>query len=636
MLQRIHDSVGRWIALLLLGLVSVGFIFWGVDFGLNGAATFAAKVNGENLPLTEFDRELQARQNQYQQQYKIELTEDMRRELRRSVIEGMVSDAVMKQRVEEQGYRVSDARLAGFIQSAPVFQVDGRFNMDQYTVLLQNQGFTPIAFEEAQRKQMELLELQTGIADSTFFTPAEFRRFIELYNQRRAVAYAMFDVNTFIDRVAIDDAAIAAHYENNQASYQTAETVDLEYVELSLADIAATIEVTDDELRELYEQERERFATAEERRARHILIQVADGQEDAARAKAEAVVARLNNGEDFAAVASEVSEDAGTKANGGDLGWMGRSDDADPFQAALFALEQGQVSAPVRSTFGYHIIRFDELRAGQEQPFEAVRDELAGELRTREAEDRFYERAELLEERAFDAYNEIASVAAALQLPVKTVAAFPRSGDPALFPNSAPVVQAAFSEEIVDSGRNSSLVELSEGDDHVVVLRVTAHHAPTVRPLDEVRTQIADALKRERGQQLAEEAAKAFLTEVEQGADPAVSAAAHNGTWNPAAIVERTDPNVPTEVLAAAFALPKVTADTVRREEVALAGGSHAIVALSDVQPGDPSAVPQAERDAQQQQLAAQAAYAELTSYAGNLRSQATVRIPDEVLNPLY
>ncbi len=632
MLQRIHDSIGRWIALVVLGVISIGFVFWGVDFGLNGAATFAAKVNGENLSLTEFDRQLQARQSQFQLQYQSELTEDMRRELRRTVVEGMVRDAVLRQRVADERYRVSDRRLTEFIQSAPAFQVDGRFSMDTYIALLQNQGFSPAFFEETQRENMEVIDLQAGIADSTFFTPAEFRRFIELYNQRRDVAYAMFAVDAFLDRVTIDDAAIAAHYEANQASYQTPETVDLEYVDLALADIAATVEVTDDALRELFESERERFQLAEERRARHILITVAEGQEDAARAKAESAVTRLNNGEDFAAVANELSDDAGTKAQGGDLGWIGKGNLAGPFEDALFAMQVNEVRGPVRSDFGYHVIRMDDLRAGQEQSFEAVREELAGEYRTRQAEDLFIERATRLEELAFDAYNELATVAADLQLPLKTAPGFPRSGDPAVFANGAPVVQAVFAEAIVDSGRNSPVVELAE--DRVAVLRVTAHHTPSLQPLDVVRAEIGESLRRERAEVLAEEAAKAFLAEIEQGADPAVSASAHNGTWHATVSAERTDPNVPTEVLAAAFALPKVTPGSVRREEVALAGGGHAILALSNVQPGDPGTVPQAERDAQQEQLAEQSAYAELTSYAANLRAQATVRIPEEVLEP--
>jgi peptidyl-prolyl cis-trans isomerase D len=634
MLQRIHDSVGRWVALLVLGLVSVGFVFWGVDFGLNSAATFAAKVNGENLSLTDFDRELQNRQSQYQQQYRIELNEDMRRELRRGVLESMVRDAVVKQRVAEERYRVSDARLDEFIQEIPAFQVDGEYQENVAVGILRNQGLTPDGFRATQRESLEVLELQAGIADSTFLTPAEFRRYIELYNQRREVAYALFEVESFLDRVSVDDDAVAAHYEANQASYQTTETVDLEYVELALADIAATIEVTDDALREAYEQERERFQTAEERRARHILIAVGDDGEDAARAKAEGAVTRLNNGEDFAAVAAELSDDAGTKAQGGDLGWIGRGMLAGGFEDALFSMQLGEVRGPVRSDFGFHVIRFDELRAGQEQSFDAIREELAAEYRTSEAEREFYDRANMLADRAFDAYNQLATVAAEMQLPLKTLAAFPRSGNPAVFMNSAPVVQAAFADEIVDSGRNSELVELA--DDHVVVLRVTAHHTPTVKPLDVVREEILQELTRSRAQELAEAAAKAFLAELEQGANPATAAAAHNGAWSAAALVERTNDTVPTEVLAAAFALPKVESGGALREEVALANGGHAILVLSDVQPGDASTVSQAERDQRQQQLADQSALAELTSYAANLRANATVRIPEEILEPRY
>ena len=294
--------------------------------------------------------------------------------------------------------------------------MNGEYSEDVAVGLLRNQGLTPDGFRTAQRESLEVLELQAGVADSTFLTPAEFRRYIELYNQRREIAYALFDVQSFADRTSVDDEAIAAHYDANQASYQTTETVDIEYVELALADIAASIEVTDDALREMYEQERERFQTAEERRARHILIAVGDGPEDAARAKAESAVMRLNNGEDFAAIAAELSDDAGTKAQGGDLGWIGRGMLAGPFEDALFSMQLGEVRGPVRSDFGFHVIRFDELRAGQEQSFDAVREELAAEYRTREAEREFYDRATMLAELAFDAYNQLATVAAEMRI----------------------------------------------------------------------------------------------------------------------------------------------------------------------------------------------------------------------------
>ena len=634
MLQRIHDSLGKWLVVVILGLIAFTFIFWGVssnDFGLSGSAQFAAKVNGEEVPLTEFDRALQVRQNQYLEIYRAELPDEVRLELRRAVLDELVRDAAIRQRVESQGYRVSNERLTQSIRDIPQFQVEGEFSIAQYRGQLQNFGYTPTGFEELQRQSLEAADLQGGIVDSAFLTPNEFRRYIELYNQRREVAYALFDTETFSANVTIDDAAIASRYENNQASYQTAETVDLEYIELALADIAATVEVTEDDLRSAYEQEQDRFTTPEERRIRHILISVADG-EDAARAAAEAVVARIRGGEDFAAVAAEVSADAGTKAQGGDLGWMGRGTLVGPFEDAMFALQVGEVSAPVRTTDGFHIIRLDEVRAGGVQPFEAVRGDLEAELKTREAENEFYDRATALEDAAVEAHDELASVATATGLPVRTAMGFPRGGDPTLFDNSAAVVQAAFGDEVVDTGRNSDLVELAE--DHVLVLRVVDHHVPTTRPLDEVREQIREELVRERSQQLAEEAAQAFLTEIEQGGDPVERAAAHNGRWNAATWIMRTDATVPTEVLSAVFGMPKATSSTPQRERIALANGGQAVVVLTGVEAGEPATMSQEERDQRQRQLADQAARAELTGYVGNLRDTADVRIPDDVLNP--
>jgi peptidyl-prolyl cis-trans isomerase D len=256
-------------------------------------------------------------------------------------------------------------------------------------------------------------------------------------------------------------------------------------------------------------------------------------------------------------------------------------------------------------------------------------------LRTRRAEEQFYDRANQLADRAFDAYDELATVASEMQLPLKTVQGFPRTGDPAMFSNSAAVVQAAFDDQILENGRNSGLVELA--DDHVVVLRVTAHHVPTVKPLEAVRDEIRDELMRTRAEELVEQAATAFLAAIEQpDADVAALAAAQNGTWSPPAWLERTDPGVPTEILAAAFALPKPAAGMAERERVALANGSQAVLVLSGLQVGSPESVPQAERDQRRRQLADQSAYAELTSYVAALRDEATVRIPDDVLEPQY
>jgi peptidyl-prolyl cis-trans isomerase D len=296
-------------------------------------------------------------------------------------------------------------------------------------------------------------------------------------------------------------------------------------------------------------------------------------------------------------------------------------------------MQVGAISDPVKSDAGYHVIRLEEIRPAAVQPFEAVRDELAADLKTRRAEKGFYDRANHLADRSFDAYNELATVATEMNVPLKTLAGFPRTGDPAVFANSAPIVQAAFDEQIVDSGRNSPLVEL--GPDQVLVLRVAAHHAATAKPLPDVHDQIRDELKHDRAQQLAEQAALAFLAGIEvSAADPAKLATQQNGSWTAPAAVERTNASVPTEVLAAAFKLAKPAQGEVARDHVALANGNHAVLVLSSVQAGSPESIPQTDRDQRQRQLADQSAYAELTGYVGTLREQAAVRIPEDILEP--
>ena len=636
MLQRIHDSVGPWVAAVILGLIAFGFIFWGIDFSQTSSATFAAKVNGETIPLTEFDRELQSRQNQYQQTYRTELTEDMRRQLRSNVIDSLVAATALRQRVESRGYRVSDSRLTNSIRSIQAFQVDGKFSMDVYRALLSNQNLTPTQFEQLQRQDLEVRELQDGISNSTFLTPSEFRRYIELYNQTRDVGYAMFDVQPFLSKVNVDDDAISEHYENNKASYKTTETVDMQYIELSLADIAAKVEVTDEALHEYYDKVKDRYTTAEQRHVAHILIAVnSDRTDEQAKALAEQVLKRVQGGEDFAKVAAEVSDDTGSKTNGGDLGWIARGTLGDePFETAVFGMKDGEITGPVKTDFGYHVIKLEGIRPGGVKPFEEVRAEITTDYKNEKAEDKFYDEGNQLEQKAFDAYNELASVAAALQVPLKTAMGFPRTGDPKLFENSAPIVQAAFSDDLLESGKNSSPIQLT--DDDVVVLRVTAHHPSTIKPLEAVHDQIKQELTRAKAVELAEQAADAFLAAVDKGDDPAKTAEAQNGKWQAPKWVQRTDATVPTQVLSAAFGLEKPAEGTTVRKKVALASGDYAVIALDGVKPGDPMKVPQTERDQRQRQLADQSAYAELTSYAGEVRSEAKVRIPDSVLEPQF
>ena len=677
MLQTFRDSTGRWVAGIILGLIAITFIFFGIDFSVTGA-TFAAKINGEEIPLLEFEREYQQAQNQYQQVYPIELTDDLRRELRRSVIERMVLVRALEQRVDEAGYRVSDERLRESIRSTPAFLVGGEFSEDSFAARIGAAGLTAQGYQELHRLELQLADLQDGLQSSAFQTPAEFRRYIELFNERREIAYVLFAVDAFLAGEAITDAQIAEHYAANMALYMSEETVDLEYIELDQATIAASVEVSDGELEEAYAEEQERFQTAEERRARHILVTVEGGDEASAEAEAAGLLARARAGEDFAALAAESSDDGGTKTQGGDLGWIGRGLLVGPFEDTLFAMQPGEIHGPVKTDFGYHIIRLEEIRSGRTQTFAEAREALAEELRTRKAEDAFYEQANRLRDLAFDAYDELASVSTAMNVPLRTLSSYPRSGDADAFAGNAPVVQAAFAEDIVSTGNNSKLIELAE--DRVLVLRVTAHHPPAPLPLESVAEQIRTELSRAAAIERARTAANALYAEVsgesadvaadvgaasaatddtdvgaasaatdaaaDVGAasaataraplsrDLAALAAEHGGVWNAPRWVERTAADVPAEIVGVAFgATVPLPAEGIV-EVVPIASGDYAVLALYAVAPGDPETIPLEQRDRQQTQRIQELAISELTGYAADVRDRASVRIPDEILDP--
>ena len=684
MLQGIREGVGRWIAGIILALIAVAFIFWGVDPTIMGT-TFAAKVNGENISLVDFDRALQNQQSQYQELYRVEIDDELQRALRLAVIEDLIQGEALSQRVASEGYRVSDARLAQAIRSMPEFQVSGQFSMDVYRSQLTFSGISPTAFEEQQREQLGLIDLQSGIGVSAFYTPAEFARYVELFEQEREVAYALFAADAFLDRVEIDEAQVLEYYEANKERFLSEESVDIEYLELTRADFADDIEVNDEVLEAFYEQEQFRYQTDEDRRPRHILIQSIE-EDPEAEARAMDVLARLDAGETFEDLAAEVSEDPGTSGQGGDLGWLSRGTGA--FQDAVFEMEIGEVRGPVKSEFGYHVIRLDDIREGEVRTFDSVREELEAEYRDVRAEELFFDSAQELDALAFDAFDELTSVAADLDIPLQTHAGLTRTGTSSPFPVADPAIQAGFSAEVLELGENSRVIEILE--DHVAVLRVSSHHLPEEQPLEAVRTAIEAELARTAAEALADAAAADFLTQAaalapseigvpedgseadaggeanegadaesvdeatgqvladagspEQGPDadaapeprsPAAALAMElGGVWTDSAWVRRTGTGVPAEILASVFGSRPGDDGAAVRERVALANGDEAVVLVTAIRPGDADRLSREELQARLTALAQATAGFELGGYAQHVRERASVRIPEEVLDP--
>ncbi len=632
MLQTIRDRLSGWVAFLLLGLIAVALV---ISFGnmstdvssLNSAAT----VNGEDISMPRFQEIYQNELLRQQEAFQGELPEVLQQQIRANVLESLVQNRVVSQYARERGYRMDDDRLAEFIRSQQAFQVAGEFSPQSYTAILASQGVSPEAYEEDQRNALEIGQIQGGIIASAFYTPAEYRRFIELELENRVATVARLDPVILLDEIKVAESEVLALYENTPSRFQTEESVALEYVEVKLAEFAASVAVGDDEVRSYYEANLDRFRTEEERRARHILIAVSD-ERDAAAADALAaeIKDRLDAGEAFAELAATYSDDTGSAADGGDLGWAGRGVFVPEFEEAVYALQVDQVSAPVRTQFGIHLIQVLEIRAGSQQPFEEVQAELREELQSREAEDGYYELAERLDDLALESPGSLESAAQGTGLPIQRAELVTRTGGAPFGFNQA-LIEAAFSLAVLEDGENSALIEL--GDGQAVVIRVAEYREPVVRPFDEVRAEIEQELRLQAAAAVARERGEDLLGRAEAGEDLATAAAQVGAQVGEPLTLARGSEVLPPDVIAEIFRARPPVNGLATVSGFASGDGSYTVFVLDEVQAGRPESIPRAERDQRKNSLAQQVGNYALGAMILDLRAQADVRVSPNTMN---
>jgi len=633
MLQRIRDRTSGWFAFVFLGAIAVVFIFWGIQFE-SSVTSAAATVNGQDIASETVRQAWQDRQSELQQQTRDELSPELVKAEQARLVDEFISRELLVQRAHESGYRVSDRELAETLTQIPALQVDGQFSRDRYAALLRQQGRTEPQFEQEFRRDLETAQLSNAIALSSFVTPSELRRRVELQGETRDVAYAVVPAAAFAAQAQPNADEVAAYYAKNKAQFLSQETVALQYLKLDLADIAAGVQVTDEALRKYYDDTAaERNAVPERRKAAHILVEA--GTDDAAaKKKAESILARAKAGEDFAKLARENSDDLGSKSAGGDLGWAPKEAYVKEFSDALFAMNKGDISAPVKTQFGYHIIRLEDVEAPHVPDFEEVRAELEPQFRRDQAQTLFYEQSQQLADEAFASLSELDSVAKKLGLTVQTVEGFTRQGGGALG-NDRKVIDAAFSNEVLQERQNSPAVAI--GEESVVVVRVTDHQPPQQQALEQVQDQITARRAQEKARAAATEAAQALAKRVAAGEPLAAAAASAGATAFATQAVSRQGPTTPgaapmvPELLKAAFQAPRPAADGKVGTNVAtLASGDPAVVVVSAVRPGTPEMFG-GNLAEQAQELSRQLSASEFDAYLAQLRLGAKIKRNDKL-----
>ena len=626
MLQQIRDKISGWFAIVFLGAIAVVFIFWGIRFE-SSVDKAAATVNGESIPLGMVRKAWQERQTELQQQLKAELPPALVKSEQEQLISGFIGRQLLVQRAHDMGYVVSDQELAETLYAIPALQVEGKFSRDRYGALLRQQGRTEAEFESEFRRDLETSQLRGGIGLSSFLTPGELRRRVTLEGETRDVEYAVLPAAGFLPSVAVAPADVSSWYEKHKADFMTPETVALQYLELNVADVAAGVQVTEEGLRKYYDQIAEdRFIDAERRHGSHILVE--SGADDAAALKkAGQLAARAKAGEDFAKLARENSDDPGSKQAGGDLGWATREAYVQPFAEALFSMQKGEIRGPVKTQFGYHIIRLDDVQPPHQRSFEEVRADLEADYRKEQAQGAFYEKSQELADESFAALSELDSVGKKLGLPVQTIDAYTRQQGGGALGTDRKVIDAVFSDDVLQQRQNSPAINV--GDDRVVVVRVTDHKLQQQRPLAEVQGEVEARLREQGARKAAAAAAIAAAAQAGAG-EPLITVAGPGIQAVPRQSLGRTgSESVPAEVVTAAFKVARPQPGKVSAGTAVLPNGDAAVIVVSAVRSGGVAATPE-QQAAQTMEIAQRAnqraAVAEFTAYTNELQRTAKIK----------
>jgi len=552
MLQNIRDNSQGWIAKTIIGVIVALLALTGFDaiFSGTGNSQNAAEVNGQAISLNQLSQaaDMQRRQLLQRLGKDFDASQLDDKLIREAALKGLIERQVLLQSTKNAEFSFSTQALDQQIVQLPEFQVEGKFNADRFDQVIRQMGYSRLQFRQMLTEEMLIGQMRAGLSASSFVTDEQVLAFARLENQTRD--FATLTLQADPSAVHLADADIQTYYDEHANQFMSAEQVILEYIELKKEVFFDQVKVEDADLQALYQQEIANLA--EQRQAAHILVAVTDTVNDEqAKAKLEKAKVRLDQGEAFAAVAKDLSDDRGSAAAGGDLGYAGPGVFDPAFEKALYALKQDEVSAPVRSQFGWHLIKLLGVQAPEVPSFASLKDKLERELKTQQVEQRFVEASKTLDNIAFES-SDLVQPAQELGLTVQTSAPIGRQGGDAGLTANRQVLEAAFSPEVLEERANSMAIELDP--DTVVVVRVKTHTKPAQLQLEQVASSIREQLTRERASEAVQVKGKALFESLRAGQTPASQP---GQTWNVVEAATRNQDDVEPAVLQAIFSMPK-------------------------------------------------------------------------------
>lgn len=633
MLEAIREKFTGWIAILIIGLISLTLV---ISFGNMDQTPLendiVITVNSKEISLFDYREEFSNQLQRYQEVFGDQIPKILEESIKESTTDNLVLKNLLLDYIDQQGYRVSPQYVAELIKDNSQFRLGDVFTKENYAAILASQGTTVPEFENNLRIQLEINQLRRAVIDTSFMTAGEFRRFVQLQMQERSGEYLEISNQQFIKDVAIQSENIESYYQENPDLFMTEEQIDVEYIAIDINDIADSIEFNDEDLKEYYEENIERFVSNEERRSRHILI--ATDEQDSEESALDLVTSiknRLSEGEAFEILAKEFSSDPGSAENGGDLGWAERGLFVPEFDETLFNLEINQISEPVKTQFGYHIIQLNELKTGIQQNFDEIENDLRFEYSRLLAEETLFDVAGQMDDLSLQAFNELDSVASKLDLPIQTLNAVTRNSSTLL--NQDPeLIQLLFNPVSIEQTENTPVFEINNT---ILVARVAEHRLPMTKEYSLVKDQIISFLETEQAKKLAEDYANKILQDFSE-----FSSFERLAQDNSLEVIEfdsvlRSNTDIPSSLLEPIFQFSQQDIENNRVIDVQDSENIY-LIKLTQINPGQLEKFSDEERTAGKQQMSEEIGSSELDAFAETLRENATVVVDDKLYNDLY
>ena len=635
MLLAIRERIMGVVGWVILGILFVAFAFFGLNSYLQGnAANYAAAVNDQEISLARHQRAYQQLRTRMAdmlgQNFDVaQLNEDI---LKANALQQLINEELLLQAADAAGYAASNQLVAAQINAIDAFKEDGVFSKTLYERVLGYQGIRPQNFEHSLKQEIIANQYRDGIRRTAAATAAGLSQAFVLEGQQRRFNYIVLPLQSFGDPLEITDQDIEDYYASHSDAFMTAERVKVQYLELDVSTLDPGIDVDEQTVQELYNEQAAKYVTPEERHARHILVRLLPDADEAATAaaleKAQGIVARLDAGESFEDLAKELSDDPGSAANGGDLGFFGRGVMAPEFETAVFELQQGGRSQAVKTPFGFHIIELVGIKPEVATPLAEVRDQLVDQLLAEARADIFYERSETLSSLTFEQPDSLQGAAAALELDIRESDWISRKGGTGIASNSA-IVETAFSEDVLLNGNNSAAIEIAP--DHVVVLRMLEHQQAAQQPLEEVRAAVEQLTRDEQARALAEARGKELLASLTAGETTLDAIAkADEITLDSTELIQRNASEPAREIVNAAFSLQTPAEGETVYDGHATRSGDYVIIALQQVKDGNFTDLPEAARKQAWRALSQVQGEAEMAVVMTTLKDQAVIQIPDK------